>query len=166
MTQDPFSGPGGSDDLPVPGGSPSRPSALDDLDFLFDLPTSITEDDKLRRGFEVLSHKLRTSPMATIQLMLLERITTYYVAMRAKEQLPIGDQGGYVSTTSQKDFNAFWLQMTSTFIKAQEKNLDELEQNIFSQVLDLIRDALSDEDDSTRDRFMTKLAEGFSRAGM
>jgi hypothetical protein len=88
---------------------------LNSLDAAFELPDVIT-DPKLRGLYEVLIHRMRAEaralPMSTVQELLIERIAFNYIVLRSKER---GELGGFGSATVQKDYNTFWLSMTSEF---------------------------------------------------
>lgn len=88
---------------------------LDSLDGAFELP-DVIEDQKLRALYEVIVHRMRAEaralPMSTVQQLLIERIAFNYVVLRSKER---GELGGFGSATVQKDYNTFWLSMTSEF---------------------------------------------------
>lgn len=89
---------------------------LDDLDAAFDLPETAIASQKLRGLYEVLVARMRTEarnlPMNTVQQLLIERIATNYIILKAREA---GEGGGFTSTASQKDYNTFWLTMTQEF---------------------------------------------------
>jgi hypothetical protein len=87
----------------------------DDLDAAFVLP-DVIQDENLRVLYEVLVQRMREEaahlPMNTIQQLLIERIAFNYIVLRAKER---GELGGFNNSSIQKDYNTFWLSMTSEF---------------------------------------------------
>ncbi len=89
--------------------------SLSELDAAFVLPDLIT-DTGLRALYEVLVHRMRNEakhlPMNTVQQLLIERIAYNYIVLRAKEN---NELGGFGSASVQKDYNTFWLSMTSEF---------------------------------------------------
>jgi hypothetical protein len=88
---------------------------LEDLDAAFELP-DVVEDVRLRALYEVLVSRMRDEarhlPMNTVQMLLIERIATNYIVLKAKER---GELGGFTHTSVQKEYNTFWLTMTAEF---------------------------------------------------
>jgi hypothetical protein len=145
-------------------------AALDDLDPAFELPESV-EDARLRGLYEVLVHRMREEarhlPMNTVQQLLIERICTNYILLRAKER---GDMGGFGSTSVQKDFNSFWLSMTAEFNRmlgkvdpmsaADRKALLRDVQQIIVATVGTVPDA------KVRSELLEKMASAFEKAGI
>lgn len=90
---------------------------LTDLDVAFELP-DVVADPKLRALYEVIVARMMSEasslPMTTVQILLIERIAYNYVVLRCKER---GELGGFAHSSVQKDYNTFWLAMTSEFNK-------------------------------------------------
>lgn len=143
---------------------------LDDLDPAFELPEAVT-DARLRSLYEVLVHRMReearTLPMNTVQQLLIERIATNYIILRAREA---GDMGGFSNASSQKEFNSFWLAMTQEFNRllckvepvsgADRKALMREMQQIITQTVSTVADP------RVRAELLNKLAAAFQTAGI
>jgi hypothetical protein len=90
----------------------------EDLDRAFEL-TQLVSDENLRGLYEVLVHRMREESthvsLNTAQQLLLERIATNYVLLKAREGIPIGDAGGFEHGTALKDFNTYFLSMLREF---------------------------------------------------
>lgn len=142
---------------------------LHDLDAAFELPDIIT-DARLRSLYEVLVYRMRDEakhlPMNTVQQLLIERIAYNYIALRSKEAVP----DGFGSTSGQKDYNSFWLSMTSEFNKLLGKVeplkgadrvmfLKEIQQIIVNTVATVA-------DPRVRNDLLEKMAAAFESAGI
>lgn len=140
--------------------------ALDDLDAAFELP-DIVKDPKLRGLYEVLVFRMREEarhlPMNTVQQLLIERIAYNYIVLRSKER---GELGGFNTASIQKDFNTFWMSMTTEFNRMLGKSepmnglerkalLKEIQQLIISTVSASVPDA------KTRSDVLVSLAAAF-----
>jgi hypothetical protein len=89
---------------------------LQELDAAFELPEAMVANERLRGLYEVLVARMRNEarnlPMNTVQQLLIERIATNYIVLKAREA---GEGGGFTTTAGQKDYNTFWLSMTQEF---------------------------------------------------
>lgn len=145
---------------------PRRKDDFAELDGAFFLPDHI-DDPKMRELYEVLVARMRTEavdlPMNTVQQLLIERIAYNYIVMREKER---GAQGGFNSTSMQKDFNTFWLSMTQEFNRMLAKTdtlsgherkalLREVQQLILTTVNQSVSDP------RTRSNLLTTMAAAF-----
>ncbi len=143
---------------------------LDDLDAAFELPRAV-EDPKLRSLYEVIVHRMRAEaahlPMNTVQQLLIERIAANYIVLRSKED---GQLGGFGTAAAQKDYNSFWLAMTSEFnrllgkvepMQAADRKalLREIQQIIVTTVNEV-------PDPNTRTELLEKMAAAFQDAGI
>lgn len=145
---------------------PGRKDDLAALDGAFFLPEHI-EDANLRSLYEVLVARMRKEaadlPMNTVQQLLIERIAYNYIVMRAKER---GELGGFNSTAVQKEFNAFWLSMTTEFnrllTKTETLNGNERKQ-LLREVQQLILQTVnaSVTDPKTRSNLLSSMASAF-----
>lgn len=149
---------------------PIDPNGLESLDAAFELP-DIVIDPKLRMLYEVLVHRMRKEaehlPMSTVQMLLIERIAFNYVVLRSKER---GELGGFNNSSIQKDYNTFWLSMTSEFNRmlgkvegigtADRKAVLKDVQQIIMGVLGTINDT------RLRTELMEKMAAAFDARGI
>lgn len=143
---------------------------LDELDVAFELSDAVT-DPKMRHLYEVLVHRLREEarhlPMNTVQQLLIERIATNYIVLRSKER---GELGGFAHSNVQKDYNAFWLTMTSEFNRmlgksdgisgADRKTLLKEIQSIIVKTLGAVPDP------RVRSELLEKMAGEFATLGL
>ncbi len=140
------------------------------LDGAFELPDTV-EDPKLRALYEVIVHDMRAEaahlPMNTVQQLLIERICFNYIVLKSKER---GDLGGFSHSGVQKDYNTFWLSMTSEFNRLLGKSepmngaerkalLKEMQQIIVNTVQTV-------SDPRVRSGLLEKLAVAFDKAGI
>lgn len=143
---------------------------LQSLDAAFELP-EIVSDAKLRMLYEVLVHRMRKEaehlPMGTVQTLLIERIAFNYVVLRSKER---GELGGFSNSSSQKDYNTFWLSMTSEFNRMLGKveGLGAADRKaVLKDVQSVIMGVLSTiSDPRLRTELMEKMAAGFEARGI
>ena len=147
----------------------SSTQSLDDLDAAFELPDEI-EDTRLRQLYEVLVVRMRAEarhlPMNTVQQLLIERIAYNYIVLRAKER---GELGGFAHSTVQKDYNTFWLTMTSEFNRMLGKGepLGAAERkSLLKDIQRIIVDTLSTAvaDPKIRSDVLTRMAAAFETA--
>lgn len=146
------------------------PADLRDLDAAFELTDTVT-DPRLRQLYEVLVARMRDEarylPMNTVQQLLIERIASFYIVMRAKES---GELGGFSTASVQKDYNSFWLGMTSEFNRLLGKSepmngnerkavMREMQQVIVSTVQTIA-------DPKVRTELLEKMAAAFDKAGV
>ncbi len=148
----------------------SEPNALESLDAAFELP-DVVKDPKLRMLYEVLVHRMKREaehlPMNTVQMLLIERIAFNYVVLRSKER---GELGGFSSSSIQKDYNTFWLTMTTEF----NRLLGKVEgvtaadrKSLLREVQQVIMAVLADvSDPRQRTELIEKMAAGFEARGI
>lgn len=141
-----------------------------DLDAAFELTSSVT-DPRLRGLYEVLVNRMQNEaahlPMNTVQQLLIERICSFYIVMKAKEA---GNLGGFGSNSVQKDWNTFWLTMTAEFNRmlgkvspmngADRKALLREVQGIIVSNVNAV------EDPKVRSELLMKMAAAFENAGI
>ncbi len=143
--------------------------ALDDLDDAFEL-TGTVEDDKLRTLYEVIVHRMREEakhlPMNTVQQLLIERIAANYIILRSKER---GELGGFNTSGAQKDYNGFWLAMTSEFNKMLGKTetmsgaeKDTLLREVRGIIVTTVSTAVADT--AVREEILQRMAAAFETA--
>lgn len=145
-------------------------SDLSDLDAAFELPEVVT-DPKLRGLYEVLVSRMRAEaahlPMNTVQQLLIERIAFNYIVLRSKER---GELGGFSGANVQKDYNTFWLSMTSEFNRLLGKHGDlpaADRRHLLREIQQIIVSTLSTVDDSgQRSVLMDRFATAFEAAGI
>jgi hypothetical protein len=107
----------------------------------FDLPPFLAEDERLVDIHSDVVAKLRREAqglsMNTVQQLLLERIAFNYVYMLYKE-----NEGGFAKPSEQKDFNAFWLSMTTEFNKMLLKSGDKLREALLQDISKILQESL------------------------
>lgn len=137
-----------------------------DMARAFRLPSFIQEDRELADLFETTVTRLRSEaaglPMNTVQLMLMERIATFYVTIKWRE-----DNNQWAGVSQQKDFNAYWLSLTSEFNTILQKNDDSLRQALLLEIQSAVMDAIKTIKDPDDRRATTRaLAESFAAIGV
>lgn len=121
---------------------PLDAAPADGLDAAFDLPEHIRDDARLVELHGEIVGRLRREasalPMSTVQTLLLERIAFYYVDLQYKER-----NNGFRRPTEQKDYNTFWLSMTSEFNKLLVANQDKVREALLLEIQGIVNSALS-----------------------
>lgn len=144
---------------------------LRDLDAAFELPDCVS-DAKLRGLYEVLVARLRDEardlPMNTVQQLLIERIAYNYIVLRSKER---GELGGFAHSTVQKDYNTFWLTMTSEFNRMLGKSVDPIKSGdrkaLMREMQQIILGVVQTiPDPKVRAEVLEKMASAFETAGI
>lgn len=135
---------------------------LDELAEAFTLPDYISEDATLVSLYEEIVRRLRREaaglPMKTAHTLLIERIATFYVTIRYKEN----NDGfrGY----QQKEFNAYWLSLTQEFNKVLQANDEKLREAMLIEIQTIVSDTLKMITDPTdRQNVRRKLSEEFAK---
>lgn len=137
----------------------------DGLDRAFRLPAFIREDEELSSLYVETVARLREEakgiPMNTVQRLLMERIATFYVTIKYRE-----DTDTWAGATQQKDFNTYWLSLTSEFNTILQKNDDSLRQAMLLEIQSVVMDSLK-RITSPEDRKAVRLAvaEGLAAIG-
>lgn len=138
---------------------------LDELASAFTLPDYLAEDDELVALHEEIVRRLRREaaglPMKTAHMLLIERIATFYITIRYKEN---NDSfRGY----QQKEFNAYWLSLTQEFNRVLQANDEKLREAMLLEVQDIVTKAVGLISDATdRQNVRRQLAEGFAGLGV
>ena len=145
---------------------------LDDLDAAFELSDTVT-DEKLRGLYEVLVSKMRNEakslPMTTVQTLLIERIATNYVMLKAREK---GANGGFTSASAQQQYNNFWLSMTQEFNRMLGKSPEPLNGNdrkaFLREIQQIIVKTITStaSDPRVRSQLLENMATAFENAGL
>jgi hypothetical protein len=132
----------------------------------FELPSFLAEDERLVEIHADVVARLRREAqglsMNTVQQLLLERIAFNYVYMLYKE-----NDGGFAKPSEQKDFNAFWLSMTTEFNKMLLKSGDKLRDALLMEINTIIMDTIKTvEDPETRKSLRRTLTQKFSEISL
>lgn len=141
---------------------------LDDLDTAFRLPDHLAAEPDLSRLYEVLIVRMRRESshvaMNTVQLLLIERIAFNYVQMRYLESLPMGQ--GFAKASEQKDFNTFWLAMTTEFNKNLRASDAESQSKVIAAMATVVLKVLNEiQDEKARQSLRLRFADEFENAG-
>lgn len=145
---------------------------LDDLDRAFCCPKIVT-DLSLRALYEVLVIKMRKEAshlsMTTVQLLLIERIAANYVIMRHLEDATEvdGDIVGFKDAKEQKDFNTFWLSMTTEFNRHLRATDTDSKEQIVRALATVVLRVLDEQvtDEVQKDSLRNTLANELEEAG-
>lgn len=144
--------------------SPLDAAPADGLEHAFSIPDHIQTDERLVTLHAEMVQRLRREaaglPMNTIQQLLIERIASFYVQIKYKENT------NTFTANQQKEYNSYWLQLTTEFNRLLQASDDKLReallieiQKIVGQAIDLITNP---EDRKTVRR---TLQEGFASIG-
>jgi hypothetical protein len=136
---------------------------MEQFDSIFELPRAVTDDPKLRAMYELIVQTMREEarhvPMNMVQILLIERIASNYVYLRSKE-----DADGFNHATQQKDFNTFWLSMTSQFNRILERHA--LNEVMGHRINSVFQNATAAEPKDVRDRVRSRFAAGLEAEGL
>ena len=135
----------------------------DPLEGAFVLPSYLAEEPRYATLYATMTARLRQEakglPMTTIQTLLLERIATFYVLIRYRE-----DTETWAGVNQQKEFNAYWLSLSAEFSKllaqGEDKRREALVNEIETMVLRAMEVITIKED---RQAVRKLLSEGFAR---
>lgn len=124
------------------------PPAIEDSEAMSGLHAEIVL--RLRREASGLS-------MNTVQQLLLERIATFYVQTKMREQEGVG-------VKELRDLNSFWLSMTQEFNRLLLASQDKLRDALFMEVQKILDSALKEtiEDNDVRKKVRLRLAGDFA----
>lgn len=141
--------------------SPLDAEPLDELAQAFSLPEYIAEDPTLAAVYEEIVRRLRREasglPMKTAHMLLIERMASFYVQIRWKENH--NEFRGY----QQKEYNTYWLSLTQEFNKVLQANDEKLREAMLLEVQTIVGEAISLISDPTdRQNVRRKLAEDFA----
>ncbi len=135
------------------------------LERAFRLPAMIREDPELVALYEEAVERLEAEakgiPMNTVQRLLMERLATFYVTIKYRE-----DTDSWAGASQQKDFNTYWLSLTSEFNTILQKNDDSLRQAMLLEIQTVVMESvklIKDSDD--RRSVMRSLSENLAEIG-
>jgi hypothetical protein len=137
------------------------PPIEDGLAAAFELPQAIQDSARmLNLHSEVVSRLRREAaglPMNTVQLLLLERIATFYVQVKMREL-----EG--VAVRELRELNSFWLSMTQEFNRLLTASQDKLREQLFTDIQAILNDAIKENvtDQDVRKNLRRTLAENFA----
>lgn len=111
----------------------------------FRLPEYVRTDPELVRLYEDMVADLRREasglPLSTLQIFLIERICSFYVQIKHKENTEA------FSPNQQKEFNDYWLKLTHEFNSLLQASDDKLReqlkldiQKVVAEAIDLVKD--------------------------
>lgn len=133
----------------------------DGLHAAFKLPPSIEGSEEMTGLHEEIVLRLRREasglPMNTVQQLLLERIATFYVQTKMREQEGVG-------VKELRELNSFWLSMTQEFNKLLTNSQDKLREAMFLDIQNILDTALKEtvDDPNTRKKLRLRLAGEFA----
>jgi hypothetical protein len=135
---------------------------LDELAAAFELPEYIAEDEVLSGLYHEIVLRLRREaaglPMKTAHMLLIERIASFYVTIRYKENHQ--EFRGY----QQKEFNTYWLSLTQEFNKVLQANDEKLREAMLIEIQTIVSDTLKlITDPADRQNVRRKLSEEFAK---
>ena len=141
--------------------SPLDGPPADALAAAFTLPDAIAEDETLQALYDELVSRMRREalglPMNTGQNLLIERIASFYVQIRWREN------NGLFTPAQQKDFNTYWLALNSEFNKQLNASADKMREAMLADINQVVINAVDlIKDDETRRTVRRALAEGFA----
>lgn len=142
--------------------SPLDGPPADGLEAAFTLPEYIAEDETLQGLYTEIVTRMRHEalglPMNTGQNLLIERIASFYVQIRYREN------NGLFTPTQQKDFNTYWLALHSEFNKQLNASADKMREAMLEDINQVVINAVDQiKDDETRRTVRRALAEGFAQ---
>lgn len=137
----------------------------DGLARAFRLPSFIREDEELVALYDETVARLREEakgiPMNTVQSLLMERIATFYVTIKWRE-----DNNEWAGVSQQKDFNTYWLALTSEFNTILQKNDDSLRQAMLLEIQSVVLESLKTiKDPDDRRSVRLAISEGLASIG-
>lgn len=133
----------------------------DGLAEAFKLPPSISDSPEMTQLHTEIVLRLRREAsglsMNTVQQLLLERIATFYVQTKMREQEGVG-------VKELKDLNSFWLSMTQEFNRLLTSSQDKLRDALFLEIQKVLESALKETvvDPDTRKKLRLRLAGDFA----
>lgn len=135
---------------------------LDELAAAFELPEYIAADETLAGLYHEIVLRLRREaaglPMKTAHMLLIERIASFYVTIRYKENHQ--EFRGY----QQKEFNTYWLSLTQEFNKVLQANDEKLREAMLLEIQNIVSDTLKlITDPNDRQNVRRKLSEEFAK---
>lgn len=137
----------------------------DTLASAFDLPDRFQGDEFLRDLYDEIVTNLRAEargiPMNTVQTLLLERISYYYVSLKEAER------SGQISPSQMKDLTKFWLDMTTEFNRQLAAGHEKLREALLSQISEMVMERIMEiPDREIKTTLVLSLKEGFAEMGL
>lgn len=138
----------------------------DTLDVVFDGTNAFTGTTWEPMFMEIV-RRLRSEadglPMNTAQILLIERMATFYVMQRQRE----AEADAPLTANAQKGATDAWLSMTQEFNKQLNSGADKLRDKTLGDVQMMIASLLPTISDPEEQKaFRRRLAEEFARMGM
>lgn len=144
----------------------SQIAADERLDKVFSLPKTMVEEfPELSDIHDEIVMRLKSEahgmPMNTVQTLLLERIAYNYVFLKYRELK------GDVAGKDQKDFNSFWLSMTTEFNRLLSVNEAERREQLMNDVVAVFNEAIAlIQDKDTRQAVQQSVGAGLAKKGL
>jgi hypothetical protein len=142
--------------------SPLDQPTPDGMERAFRMPAYIAEDEGMSALFNSMVERLRREaqglPMNTVQQLLIERMASFYVQIKWKE-----DHDQWSGASQQKDFNTYWLSLTTEFNRLLAASDDKLRAAMLVEVQGVVNEALElVSDREERRSIRRKMAEDFA----
>lgn len=110
------------------------------LERAFQLPDYVRESPELVELYNEMVSRLRQEadglPMGTLQHLLIERIASFYVQIKFKENT------NDFRLNQQKEFNTYWLQLTTEFNRLLQASDDSRRNALLVKVGDIVIEGL------------------------
>lgn len=131
----------------------------------FRLPEYVRGDSELVQLYEDMVSDLRREaaglPLNTLQIFLIERIASFYVQIKFKENAES------FSPNQQKEFNEYWLKLTHEFNSLLHASDAKLREQLMMDIEKLVTEAINLVTDSNdRQAVRRKLSSGFAELGV
>lgn len=145
--------------------SPLDGPPVDGLQAAFTLPRIVAEDETLASLYDTMVARLRREaqgiPMNTVQQLLIERIASFYVQIKHKENT------GTFTMNQQKEFNSYWLSLTQEFNRLLQASDDKLREALLTDIQRIVSEALEVITDPEERRTVRRqLAGGFAEINL
>lgn len=145
--------------------SPLDAAPADGLERAFHLPEDVGQDADLVALYNEMVLRLRREasglPMNTIQQLLIERIASFYVQIKFKENT------GSFTMNQQKEFNAYWLQLTAEFNRLLAASDTKLRDAMVLEIEKFVVEATDQiTDTENRQQVRRSMSEGFAAMGL
>jgi hypothetical protein len=142
--------------------SPLDAPQADGLARAFQLPTFIQEDAGLSGLYDYMVDQLRREasglPMNTLQQLLIERIASFYVHIKYKEE-----NAGFTTANQQKEYNTEWRNLLVEFNRLLTASDDKLRTALLTEIQKLVTDSIRlVTNDEERRAVRRELAGGFA----
>lgn len=142
--------------------APTTPR-VDPLARAFQLPDYISADEELLALYDHMVAQLRLEasglPMNTLQMLLIERIASFYIHVKWKES----EAGRFTTPNQQKEYNVYLLNLMQEFQRVLAAGDDKLRSALLIEVQKIVLDAVNlVTDDEQRIAVRRELAGGFA----